>query len=120
MSGTGILSTLATQPAPTFTVAGKVLSSQSAGVGGLRVEVVDKGVGADVSLGQATTDASGNYSLQFPSAGFVARGKTAPDIQVRVFSGQTLLATSDVRYNASAVTSIDVVLPAGASASLPS
>src|SRR5258707_546132 len=112
MSGAGRFTTLAAQPAPTFTVSGPVLSSPSPGVGGLRVEAVDKGVGADVSLGQGATDASGNYSLQFASAEFTRRGKTAPDIQVRVFSGQTLLASSDVRYNASPTTNIDVVLPA--------
>lgn len=120
MSGADIFTTSVAQPAPTFTASGKVLSSHSAGLGGLRVEAVDKGVGADVSLGQGTTDASGNYSLQFASAEFTRRGKAAPDIQVRVFSGQTLLVASDVRYNASAVTNIDVVLPSSASAALPS
>ena len=48
MSGTGsILSSLATQPAPTFVVSGKVVSPQSAAVGGLlptsRDDAADKG-----------------------------------------------------------------------------
>ena len=121
MSGTGsILSSLATQPAPTFVVSGKVVSPQSAAVGGLRIEIVDKNIGADVPLVQGTTDASGNYSLQFPSAEFTRRGKTAPDIQVRAFAGQTLLVASEVRFNASARENIDLVLPATASAALPS
>ncbi|HXA84465.1 MAG TPA: neuraminidase-like domain-containing protein [Candidatus Dormibacteraeota bacterium] len=114
------LSSAVIQPGTTFVVAGRVFSSQRSGVGGLGIEVVDKNVGADVSLAQGITDASGNYSAQFPSAEVARHGKTAPDIQVRVLSGQTLLAASEVRYNASSNEKIDVVLPAAAAASLPS
>ncbi len=121
MSGTGsILSAAITQPGTVYAVSGRVFSSQRTGVGGLRVEVVDKNVGGDMSLIQGATDATGSYSLQFPAAEVARRQKTAPDIQVRVFAGQTLLATSETRYNASLSETIDIVLPATASAALPS
>src|SRR5262245_20878836 len=45
----------------TFTVEGKVVSRLRAGVGGLRVEIVDKNVGADVRLAEAVTDEDGGY-----------------------------------------------------------
>jgi hypothetical protein len=120
MRGSGRRKSWPAEPVETFTVSGAVLSSQSAAVGGLRVEAVDKGVGPDLSLAGGATDAAGHYSLQFSSAKFTSRGKAAPDIQVRVFSGQALLAASNVRYNASAITNVDVVLPAAAAAALPS
>src|SRR5262249_35612474 len=121
MSDTGsTLSSASIQPGITFVVSGRVFSSQRSGVGGLQIQVVDKNVGADVPLAQGKTDPSGNYSAQFLSEEIALRGKTAPDIQVRVLSGQTLLVASGVRYNASANEKIDVVLPDSAAASLPS
>src|SRR6266542_2370579 len=46
-----------------FTVDGKVVSPNRAGVGGLRVVIVDRNVGEDtgVALAQATTDDDGSY-----------------------------------------------------------
>ena len=121
MSTTGRdLSAVVAPPAETYVVFGRIVSTERAGVGGLRVEAVDKNVGADTPLMKGATESSGNYSLQFPSAEFTRRGKAAPDVQVRVFSGETLLAASDVRYNASPRENIDVVLPASGSAALPS
>jgi hypothetical protein len=118
MSGTGRTPSEAA-PGTNFVISGRVFSSQHSGVGGLQIEVVDKNVGADVSLAHAATDASGNYSAQFSSVELARRGKAAPDIQVRVLSGKNLLATSEVRYNASANEKIHVILPAAAAASLP-
>jgi len=84
----------------------QMLSSQSAGVGGLRVEAVDKSVGADVSLAGATM--SRKLLSQFASASSWA-GR--PRLTSRSASQRGNSAhLSDVRYNASAVTSIDVVL----------
>jgi|GEM_PF-6646994 len=45
------------EPIPkSYRVEGQVVSLVSAGVGGLRVVIVDKGVGSDVPLAEATTD----------------------------------------------------------------
>ena len=49
----------------TFTVEGKVVSRLRAGVGGLRVEIVDRNVGADVRLAEVVTDDEGGYCATF-------------------------------------------------------
>ena len=53
---------------PTYVVDGTVRSPDRAGVGGLLVRLVDKNVGQDVSLAQATTDARGALSGQLYAA----------------------------------------------------
>jgi Neuraminidase-like domain/Salmonella virulence plasmid 28.1kDa A protein len=103
----------------TFAIAGRVFSAQRAGVGGLRVEVVDKNVGGDVLLAAGTTDARGGYSLPYTLAKVRKQGKDAPDIQARVFRGKTFLGASEVRYNAKPSEALDVLLPAAAADSLP-
>ncbi len=99
-----------------FTVDGKVSSSTTASIGGLRVQVVDKNVGGDVVLASATTDLHGNYRITvvIAAAALAARSKPWPDLQAKVWSGATLLAASDVKYNASKNETLNVVLPATA------
>src|SRR5262249_14998626 len=46
-----------------YTVVGTVLSAARAGVGGLRVQVVDKNVGQDVPLAETLSDARGSYQV---------------------------------------------------------
>src|SRR2546425_5704354 len=102
-------------------VEGRVFSAERAGVGGLRVEVVDKNVGTDdVGLASGDTDAHGGYRVQYSMARLRERGKGAPDIQVRVYAGKTFLAASEVRYDAGPSETLDVLLPAAASDALPS
>ncbi|HEY5022378.1 MAG TPA: hypothetical protein VII30_07830, partial [Gemmatimonadaceae bacterium] len=88
--------------------------------GGLRVDLVDKGVGPDVKVGFASTDANGAYRITIPAAVIKRRGKTAPDLQARVYTGETFLGASSVHYNAAPLESIDVVLPDSAAPQLPS
>jgi GH18 family chitinase len=101
-----------------YKVTGTVASPTSAGVGGLRVQLVDKTVGPDVPLAITTTDAGGQYQITvaISAASLAARNKTKPDLQVRVSAGQNFLAASVVRYNASANETLDVTLPANAPA----
>jgi hypothetical protein len=103
----------------TYRVSGRVLSSERPGVGGLRVQVVDRRVGGDVPLAEASTDAAGAYSIDYPIDRVRRDGKLAPDIQVRVFSGETLLGSSEVRYDAQPLEVLDVALPTAATAALP-
>lgn len=78
--------------ATTYSVKGRVASNSRAGVGGLRVEIVDKNLAKDdVSLKEGLTDSEGNYQVTFTIPGLQARGKTNPDLQARVFSGTTFL-----------------------------
>lgn len=107
-------------PAGTYNVQGRVASRVSAGVGGLRVMVVDKAVGGDTPLGEARTDARGHYEVSFPETDLRRRGKVKPDLQARVFSGGQFLAASEVRYDASAAETLNVLLDDNASTNLAS
>lgn len=104
-----------------YTVEGTVASPDRAGVGRLRVEVVDKNVGADadILLAETTTDARGRYQSRFSAPSLRERGKTQPDLQARVYADKTFLAASEVRYNATNQETLNVNLPANAMA-LPS
>ena len=102
-----------------YTVDGTVASPDRAGVGGLRVQIVDRNVGQDVPLADTVTDARGRYQISFVTTSLTDRHKAKPDLQARVYSGQTWLASSDVRYNATGQETLDVQLPANSRA-LPS
>jgi hypothetical protein len=109
------------EPDPrSYRVEGKVVSRTSASIGGLRVVIVDRGVGGDLPLAEVTTDPDGRYQAGFTDAQFRRRGKAQPDLQARVFLGETLLGASDVRYNASEHETLDVLLDEKSSAALPS
>jgi peptidoglycan hydrolase-like protein with peptidoglycan-binding domain len=99
----------------TYTVSGRVASPNSAGAGGLIVQLVDKNPGPDVPLGSTTTDGAGTYQLTVvvSPVSLRQRLKTRPDLQSRVSQGQTFLAASDVKYNASNRETLDVAIPAG-------
>src|SRR5260370_528042 len=103
----------------TFAVSGRVWSPDRAGVGGLKVQIIDKNLGEDIPLVEAVTDQNGHYKPQFSAAVLVAHHKTQPDLQAHVYSGTMLLASSQIRYNARHSETLDVALPAN-SASLPS
>lgn len=100
-----------------FVVEGRVLSDVRAGVGGLRVEIVDKNVGLDKRIKHATTDPDGRYRVGFTAA---EAGKARPDLQAQAYRGDRLLAMSEIRYNASPREVLNVVVPAAAASALPS
>ena len=103
-----------------FTVQGKVVSRLRAGVGGLRVVIVDKNVGNDVQLADAATDDEGGYCATFNVTDLVQRGKRRPDLQARVSAGRTFLGASKVCYNASNRETLNVLLSDQAGSALPS
>src|SRR5262249_11097692 len=102
-----------------FAVEGKVVSRERPGVGGLKVQIVDKNVGdkGDVLLAETTTGNDGGYQVTFSAAKI---GKQRPDLQARVLADQALLGVSDVRYDASNRETLNVLLTPEASSSLPS
>ncbi|GLV54150.1 hypothetical protein KDH_09990 [Dictyobacter sp. S3.2.2.5] len=104
------------QEAPFHLVSGQISSRSRAGVGGLRVQIVDKNVGADVQLAEVASAGDGSYRAVFSYAG----PKAKADLQARVLLGEKFLGASEVRYNASNVEMLNVVLPAGADAALAS
>ncbi len=95
-----------------YSITGAISSSDRASIGGLQVRIVDKGVGQDVLLAQTTTNPCGDYSLAFDASLVTSRGKKRPDLQARVYSNETLIAASEVRYNASGKETLNVTLPA--------
>jgi hypothetical protein len=97
-----------------FHVVGRVASNTRAGVGGLRIVIVDKNVGGDLAVGNADTGAGGSYHAAFPYAG----PKQKPDLQARAFRGRTLVGASEVRYNAAIEETLDVLVMEGADAAL--
>ncbi|TMV44388.1 PA14 domain-containing protein,virulence plasmid 28 protein [Paenibacillus mesophilus] len=101
-----------------YRVEGKASSRISAGVSGLRVRIVDKAVGADVLLVETVTGEGGSYRASFSEYAFRQRGKQRPDLQAIVYAAadNTVLGSSDVRYNAAAYERIDVRLDASGSA----
>ena len=102
-----------------YIVSGTVASPDRAGVGGLRVQIVDKNVGKDVRLAEGKTNPRGDYHVTIKIATVRALGKERPDLQAVVYSGDNLLARSEVRFNASTRETLNVALPAN-SKSLPS
>jgi peptidoglycan hydrolase-like protein with peptidoglycan-binding domain len=106
--------------AMTFTVQGKVVSRLRAGVGGLRVVIVDKNVGNDVQLAEAGTDDEGGYCTAFNVTDLRQRGKRRPDLQARASRGRMFLGASKVCYNASNHETLNVFLTTRATSALPS
>jgi peptidoglycan hydrolase-like protein with peptidoglycan-binding domain len=97
---------------PVYTVDGTIASPDRVGVGGLTIHVVDRNVGTDDTvMGEAITDSSGSYHIQFSLPSSSIKCQTRPDLQARVYSGETLLAASDVRYNATTRETLNVWLP---------
>jgi ABC toxin-like protein/neuraminidase-like protein/virulence plasmid A protein len=95
-----------------YFVMGTVAGPNRAAVAGLRVLIMDKGVGPDAMLKVATTDEAGRYAAQFDATMVRQKGKLRPDLQAQVFAGETLLASSSIHYNAAEKEIIDVALPA--------
>ena len=111
------------EPVPAgYQVEGVVFNPVSAGVSGLRVVIVDKGVGDDdgVELVRTTTDNRGAYQATFSDSDVRRRGKTQPDLQARVFTNETFLGASDVHYNASPKESLNVLLEDNVASTLKS
>lgn len=108
-----------------FQVEGKVSSPVSVGVSGLNVHIVDKTIGEDIFLTSATTQADGSYRATITDTNWLERGKTQPDLQTKIYVGDSdnldsdLLATSEVRYNASPREIINIILPENLTAVLP-
>ncbi len=97
-----------------FRVAGRISSDARAGVGGLRVAVVDRNVGGDTLVAETTAGPDGTYRVAFTYAGQKAR----PDLQARAFRSEALLGASEVRYNAANDEALHIPLADGGQAAL--
>ena len=105
-----------------FAVNGKVTSRDRAGVGGLRVAIVDKNVGEgrDILLAEAITNGDGSYRTTFIIGGLLQRGKERPDLQARVFAGERFLGASKVSLQRHEPRDPECPLDGGRRSALPS
>ena len=102
-----------------YRVTGTVRSPDRAGLGGLHVVIVDRNIDRSVTLAEASTDPVGRYEACFSARRLAECHKANPDLQAHVYAGETLLATSATRYNATQNEVLDVTLPPDVT-SLPS
>jgi hypothetical protein len=95
-------------PATLFLVQGRVLRAKGGPVAGGTVQVFGVGLGADKLLGQAKTDASGHFEIQYDPAEF----KTSPSatLAVRLLDdrGNTLASTPNFAVSAEESVSLTV------------
>ena len=96
-------------------MSGRVSSPNSASIAGLRVQIVDRNVGQDVPLAETVTDIHGRYRVSFV-ARTAPKEKAQLDLQARVLSREAVVGASDVRYDATAEETLNIVLPAGTAA----
>lgn len=84
---------------PQFVVHGVIRNQDGAPRPGLTIKAFGRNVGADDTLlGEATTDAQGNYSVTYTIEQL--GGKPAADLVICVYQNDNLLQTSDVIFNA--------------------
>jgi 5-hydroxyisourate hydrolase-like protein (transthyretin family) len=97
-------------------VIGKVVEEESGKpLAGLRVRAYDKDLVFDDDLGEATTDADGNFEIDYMEVQYRDLNETQPDIYVRVFDagGSKLLFSSEkaVRRSAQVSERFDIRIP---------
>ena len=86
--------------APQFVAQGAIRNQDGGPRPGLNLKAFDRNVGMDDALlGEATSDAQGNYSISYTSDKL--GGKLAADLVISVYQDGNLLQTSDVIFNAS-------------------
>jgi hypothetical protein len=105
-----------------YRVTGRVISRASASVSGLKVRIVDRGVGTlpDLELTSDETGSEGEYAVTFDDAKLSGRNKDQFDLQARVSAGGKFLAASEVLYGAPQTAALDVILPEETTADLSS
>lgn len=103
--------------ARTYVVFGVATYADSTPAPGMFVIAYDRDLAGNDTLGKATTDAAGNFSIRYGDADYV-RSKNergGADVVVRVYNDkQELLFTSKKKNNAPALYELNITLPAPA------
>jgi hypothetical protein len=107
-------------PQARFSVSGRVAGTGASGVAGLRVDIADRRVGADVVLTSVPTREGGTYAAFFARGALLADGRDRPDLIAKVYSGEELLGQSALFIDAEDGVRIDVPLPKRARKALAS
>lgn len=104
----------------TYHVSGRVVVAENAGVGGVRVGIVDKAIGGDVELAATLSDDKGQFRVTFNDASLKERGKRKPDLQAQAKSNGAVLGASAVHYDASTNEFLEIKLERAAAPELRS
>lgn len=92
-----------------FLVTGRIGSSDGAPLPGVVVRAVDRGIGREAILGEAVTDAGGNYSIPLSAEKFLDLKRNAPHLMIRAFTARgRRLGDSEVIFYAAADQKIDL------------
>lgn len=90
-------------------ISGVVRHSDGTPATGYKVKAFDRDLHGDHELGQTSSDATGAYDTPYSAAQLSERGKTAPDLIVKVFDAEgQLLATSPLIPGAGESTVVDL------------
>ena len=97
-------------------IVGKVVEQESGKpLAGLRVRAYDKDLVFDDDLGEAITDAGGEFDIDYMEAQYRDINETQPDVYVRVYDadGSKLLYSSEkaVRRSAQVFEHFDIQIP---------
>ncbi len=93
-----------------FVVSGRVTASDAKPASAFLVKAFDRNVGTDDTLlGEATTDAQGNYTITYSRTQL--DGKLAADLLLALYDTEQLKLMSDVIFNARPVETLDFSVP---------
>jgi hypothetical protein len=95
-----------------FVVSGTVRRGDGRPAVGTLVRAYDQDLRYEQPLGEATTDATGRYSISYSSRKFLRTEKTGADLCVVVVNAQGKeLVSSEVLFNAPVDAVVDLTLP---------
>jgi hypothetical protein len=94
-----------------YTVRGTVTQGGTP-IGGVTVRAVDVDFRGEQRLGEATTDADGQYRIGYAEADFAADDRGSADVTVRVYNDvEQRLGGSETVFNAGREATVDVTVP---------
>jgi len=98
-----------------FVVRGQVLDATTGPLSGKFVRAFDKNFGLpDKQIGQAVTDAGGNYAITYDPAQLGRAGKSRADLLVQVFAAVSgpapSIASSDTNFQAPTTLTLDLIV----------
>ena len=73
-----------------YTVSGVVVSPDRAGVGGLRVEIIDRSIPQDTKLAETSTDDKGRYETSIPATAVDALDQASRQLALQLGSCKIL------------------------------
>jgi peptidoglycan hydrolase-like protein with peptidoglycan-binding domain len=98
----------------TFVVRGQISGDDGSVLPNVVVQAFDRDLRREQALGQATTDASGQYEIRYTAGQFARAEKGSADLIVRILDVTgALIDSSPVSYNAPAEAVVDLMVGGG-------